>query len=347
MSGTVAAAFSQQGATKFIAKKSKQADFYEVIINSCTTDFEIKPNAEARPRRPSDFAFKAKSPDGIMLTWLMTPADWTQEDGIVYTGSTTYGKNMTMNAKWVIGNPSQAVGALEIILKGKGKRARGMPLAFLQSVEPDDVPTRYECRCRSHLEAWIDKQVNFSEKMRDAYDNPKYYSRPKGIPEDDPSYEYSNWNTAVYDGIIVAMTKGKMTYEQAVTSSIEKYFPNNVPLSEGEETKVAKGLYGAYTNNEFGKPRCKINYFDNHRRSCYPSLMHEQIAVHETVHHLLCKKRIKDAETVSSITGDSVEDILEGKELRADSMMEHGQEEVTAYNAQIEFLKEFIPKNCK
>ncbi|MCG3267048.1 hypothetical protein [Yoonia sp. I 8.24] len=246
----------------------------------------------------------------------MSPADWTSEDGAIYTGSAAVANYGTMNWEWIIGNSHQATGMNNLVVPALPNGGTVEFQVFLQSIEPLAERTKYECTCKDNLADWIAEQTAAAEKFRSAYANPEYYDRPDGVAEE-------HWDAIVYDDVIALMIGQDMTHEEAVKTAVESHFPNGEKVVDSESAGLDTGtLTAAETDTE----TCVITYTDAHRASCYPGLEHEVTVVHEAVHRRACFAR--------GIVGSH-------------SIADEGQEEAKAYQAEIDFLNNFIEDNCQ
>lgn len=300
VSGSLLNVFSQHGQLNIPTPPSNETGYGTVTINSCSN---------------SNFTFEFVAPGIGLITSEMSPADWTNKGGILYTGSGALGQYGTINLEWMIGNSHQAVGMNELVVPAAPNGGNVAFQVFLQSIEPIENRTRYECNCKDELEVWISQQTAAAEKFRSAYANPEYHERPAGVPA-------KHWDANVYDDMIALMIGRGMTHAEAAKVAVEAHFPNGEQVVDSANSDVDTGTVTAAETNT---SNCVITYTEAHRTSCYPGVEHESTVVHETVHKGACFAR--------GIEGSN-------------SVADEGQEEARAYQAEIDFLSSFIDKNC-
>ncbi len=302
-------AFSPHGTRLLTIPPANETQFVDIAINDCS----------------SNFTLTALSADGMALVFDMTLEEWIDKNGMLYTGSITPFPGFTLSTTWAFGNPYEAVGSLDFDMSASDGTARAAPTSYMHLVIPDDDrdDTRYECNCLSPLQTWINQGITEAKEFRDAYANLEYRNHPRGIPQN-KSAQDDNWNSEVYEEVIFAIVGRSMTHADAVKLVADKYFPDGVSTDTSADSTVNSGTRTAAYTDE----RCVIHYTESHKSSCYPSIEHEATVIHESLHARLCL-----AAGISAADDQSVAAIA--------------NEEVEAYQAEIDYLERFIAEKCE
>lgn len=313
--GTVVKAFNNVGGIVMSVPAAKGTQMGTIEVPSCGPEF----------------IYRATAQDGTRLQWLLQPEVWDGEQGAQYSGIATIGGMMTFKLNWTIGNPYEAYGVNEITLSDGRTMAFGAPAALLRAMA--QPRRRYECRCVEHLQKWIDERIEETERFQAAYQNPEYRQRPPEVPPEELG-KARKWTTSLYADIVATIVGNGVSYQEAVNHVVDAKFPKEALDSEGFDSGDTEGNAeggtevdtGTVTAGGVNLKTCEVTYSDSYKQRCYPALNLESTVVHEGVHVATCKSnRLAPFPGVEGFADD----------------------EVAAHQAEIDFLKNFIPKNCK
>ncbi len=283
------------------------------------------------------FAISAVSQDGIPLEWKMRLQDWEDEKGPTY-GGTWKSQYVTIEMTAVLTDPSTMALRSRLTATAGGGTARAQPIAVGRHVAEGPVAP-YECRCKSALQKWIDTRVENAEDMRDLFANMKYRERPDIFPPDDKSKFERKWKPSVYKQVIYTMNGLDVSFDAAAEMVARERWPEEMP-TEGSATDAGGSAAeyhvpddeeddgtGSKTVAYTDMTSCEPSYGSDYREECFPRIERESTVTHEEVHVETCK--------------DWKLRISEHPDLHAQA-----DDEVKAYGAEIDFLKNWIPKNC-
>lgn len=268
------------------------------------------------------------------VTTLRMPLTPSADDRYVFAGSTDHNE-MTWDMRL-------RVQASDSMAAGYGALFDGVPDAIVQAnnlglalrYRGNSGGNRPECTCRSQLEKFIATSLDSNRKYRDAYANTEWRKRPVSWPPDQGSI-FGMWKQSTYNRVIDLIVLG-LPYQEAVDRVLEnsnslgdkKDAPDYLPPETGELATGSDSSGSAAPEYETVMlaqvdSDCNLTLGDAFTDSCFPEIEMEGTLAHEAVHIADCKA---------------------GK--NRSRIENHAEQEVRAYQAEIDFLENWIPSNC-
>lgn len=183
---------------------------------------------------------------------------------------------------------------------------------------------RSECACRERLKDTIEKWIAEARKWRDLYAMKRHRRAPPGWPEG------KRWNANTYDDFLGYVATRK-TEKNAVRDFLAKVERGKVDASAPSSGQNSPTTTTAYTDAD----ECQVHLGNAHLTGCFPRLRAEATLAHEAVHANQCC----EFERSHRLSTERYEERLTNVDYFADG-------EVAAYEAEIKFLRDWIPEHC-
>ncbi len=202
----------------------------------------------------------------------------------------------------------------------------------------DDAPSKpLECECDA-FDGYLDERIAENELFRNLYQNPRYWEKPADFPQS------PNWDAYAYELLINELAED-VPYEAAIKAVIESTKSADYGESGDAATESESAPPGATTDTG----TCEVEILDGKPDTCFPRIFLDEVKYHESLHATRCvEMRTQRNQWLNAVSTGASPQGGEPQSYRnlVNDPREAGLEEARAYQASIEWLKNWKSRNC-